>query len=352
MASFETLSYVCPDVFFGGKRVAMRSVSSGNIYYYEEDMLGSSRTMVQAGQTSVCYDADFYPFGGERDVTRTDPPGSPCRGPGGPFWTQNYKFEGKERDTETGNDDFGARYYTSRLGRWLSADWSGVPAPVPYANLTNPQTLNLYAMVSDNPETFADLDGHDGDCSIGPGGGISCKSNPTTTNAPATPGEGQNTNTGTGTGTSTSQQAQQTSQQNQGQQQATQTQQKQLSADDVSKAIQSAKEDKGPGAKTAVDFLNSLGTNWKVSGDTLSQALKDSKVNAHGADKKVDSISRTGNDVTVQLKGSVNYLFFKAKQTVSFRVGSVSGRPALVNIQGVEKLSGLKYKPYTQYGPN
>ncbi len=135
-------------VFFGGKRVAMRNVSSGTIYYYEEDMLGTSRTMVQAGQTSVCYDADFYPFGGERDIT------SSC--------AQNYKFEGKERDTETGNDDFGARYYTSRLGRWLSADWSSVPAPVPYANLTNPQTLNLYAMVSDNPETFADLDGHCG----------------------------------------------------------------------------------------------------------------------------------------------------------------------------------------------
>jgi len=32
---------------------------------------------------------------------------------------------------------------------------------VPYANLSNPQTLNLYAMVADNPETFADLDGHD-----------------------------------------------------------------------------------------------------------------------------------------------------------------------------------------------
>ena len=35
-----------------------------------------------------------------------------------------------------------------------------MPAPVPYANLTNPQTLNLYAMVSDNPESFADLNGH------------------------------------------------------------------------------------------------------------------------------------------------------------------------------------------------
>jgi len=33
---------------------------------------------------------------------------------------------------------------------------------VPYANLTNPQTLNLYAMVGDDPESFADLDGHAG----------------------------------------------------------------------------------------------------------------------------------------------------------------------------------------------
>jgi len=39
---------------------------------------------------------------------------------------------------------------------------------VPYANLTNPQTLDLYMMASDDPETFADLDGHcgqqDGGC--------------------------------------------------------------------------------------------------------------------------------------------------------------------------------------------
>ena len=120
--------------------------AGSNIYYYIEDSLGSSRSIVQDGATAPCYDADFYPFGGERVITNTCP--------------QNYKFEGKERDAETGNDDFGARYYSSRFGRWLSTDWSAVPAPVPYANLTNPQTLNLYAMVSDNPETFADLDGH------------------------------------------------------------------------------------------------------------------------------------------------------------------------------------------------
>jgi hypothetical protein len=61
------------------------------------------------------------------------------------------------------NDDFGAREYSWRFGRWLSSDWSAVPVAVPYANLTNPQTLNLYSMVGDDPESFADLDGHSGD---------------------------------------------------------------------------------------------------------------------------------------------------------------------------------------------
>jgi hypothetical protein len=33
---------------------------------------------------------------------------------------------GKERDTESGNDYFGARYYASSMGRWLSPDWSAI----------------------------------------------------------------------------------------------------------------------------------------------------------------------------------------------------------------------------------
>ncbi|HXP68610.1 MAG TPA: RHS repeat-associated core domain-containing protein [Candidatus Dormibacteraeota bacterium] len=134
-------------IFFGGKRVAHRTVSGNSISYYAEDFLGTTRVMTNSTGI-VGYDADFYPFGGERNpYTNTI--------------SQHYKFEGKERDIETNNDDFGARYYSSAFGRWLSPDWSAVPAPVPYANLSNPQTLNLYAMVSDNPETFADLDGHD-----------------------------------------------------------------------------------------------------------------------------------------------------------------------------------------------
>ncbi|MGC2891326.1 MAG: RHS repeat-associated core domain-containing protein, partial [Candidatus Acidiferrum sp.] len=161
-------------IFFAGKRVAILP-AGGNAQYYIEDLLGSSRAMTQNNGTPCGVypeplgDADFDPYGGERPRKGASP--DLCRDEHAYTNTcpQNYKFEGvdhfavaleKERDTETGNDDFGARYYTSRFGRWLSADWSSTPVAVPYANLTNPQTLNLYAMVSDDPESFADLDGH------------------------------------------------------------------------------------------------------------------------------------------------------------------------------------------------
>ena len=54
-----------------------------------------------------------------------------------------YRCTGKERDTESGNDYFGARYYASSMGRFLSPDWSAKAEPVPYAKLDNPQSLNL-----------------------------------------------------------------------------------------------------------------------------------------------------------------------------------------------------------------
>jgi RHS repeat-associated protein len=67
---------------------------------------------------------------------------------------------GKERDTESGNDYFGARYYASTMGRFLSPDWSAKEEPVPYAKLDNPQTLNLYNYMRNNPLAGVDADGH------------------------------------------------------------------------------------------------------------------------------------------------------------------------------------------------
>lgn len=83
-----------------------------------------------------------------------------------------YRFTGKERDAESGLDYFGARYYASAAGRFMTSDWSATPSAVPYADLADPQTLNLYSYVHDNPFSRADPDGHCGliggePCSLG-----------------------------------------------------------------------------------------------------------------------------------------------------------------------------------------
>jgi RHS repeat-associated protein len=80
---------------------------------------------------------------------------------------------GKERDQETGLDFFLARYYSGAQGRFLSPDefkggivdpFTGKdiipPGPLPYADITNPQSLNKYAYVYNNPLRYTDPDGH------------------------------------------------------------------------------------------------------------------------------------------------------------------------------------------------
>jgi RHS repeat-associated protein len=127
-------------IFFAGKRVARRD-SSSNVFYYFADHLGTSRDIVQAGQSSPCYDADFYPFGGERVITNTCP--------------QNYKFTSKERDAESNLDNFGARYNSSNLGRFMSPD----PSPNGVA-MGDPQSWNLYSYARNRPTRFVDVGGN------------------------------------------------------------------------------------------------------------------------------------------------------------------------------------------------
>ena len=176
------------DYIFLGSQLLARRDGSANVFAYFPDHLGSSRKVEEiasgASSASLSYDGDFYPYGREQAFVGTSNP--------------IHKFTGKERDTETGNDYFGARYFSSTIGRFMSADWSSVPVAVPYANLTNPQTLNLYAIVHDNPETFGDLDGHcDADHVQ------DCKDNATTANG-ALPAAGETSPTH-GDGTSSDQ---------------------------------------------------------------------------------------------------------------------------------------------------
>jgi RHS repeat-associated protein len=87
---------------------------------------------------TVCYDADFYPFGGERPyLSNCDP---------------DFKFTGKERDSESGLDNFGARYDSSQYGRFMTADPLG-------GSLIDPQTLNKYSYVRNNPINLTDPTG-------------------------------------------------------------------------------------------------------------------------------------------------------------------------------------------------
>jgi RHS repeat-associated protein len=57
------------------------------------------------------------------------------------------RYTGKERDPESNNDYFGARYFASSMGRFMSPD----PAGVGYASPYNPQSLNLYSYALNNP---------------------------------------------------------------------------------------------------------------------------------------------------------------------------------------------------------
>ena len=62
------------------------------------------------------------------------------------------KFTGKERDAESGLDYFGARHFSSAMGRFLSPD--------PLAgHLINPQSLNRYTYVLNNPLVNTDPTG-------------------------------------------------------------------------------------------------------------------------------------------------------------------------------------------------
>jgi hypothetical protein len=46
------------------------------------------------------------------------------------------------------------------MGRFMSPDWSTSPDPIPYADITNQQTLNLYSYAGNNPLSNIDADGH------------------------------------------------------------------------------------------------------------------------------------------------------------------------------------------------
>ena len=149
-------------IYFGGGRIAKRDPSKA-VHFYYSDHLGSTSLITDANGTMAPHpqsESDYYPYGGEIVITADST-------------SNHYKYTGKERDSESGLDNFGARYDSSALGRFMTPDWDAKATAVPYAKFGDPQTLNLYAFVENAPINKVDGDGHcplDG-ASDGPSGG-------------------------------------------------------------------------------------------------------------------------------------------------------------------------------------
>ncbi|MBI5414373.1 hypothetical protein HZA38_02555 [Candidatus Peregrinibacteria bacterium] len=67
-------------------------------------------------------------------------------------YENDYKFTGQELDPETNLYYYGARYYNPKLGQFASPDpWEG--------DLRDPQSLNKYSYVRNNPMKYVDPNG-------------------------------------------------------------------------------------------------------------------------------------------------------------------------------------------------
>jgi RHS repeat-associated protein len=123
------------------------------LHYELADPLGTKRVQANiSGQIEMSWIS--LPFGDAlTPILPTNPPSTADD-------ATEHHFTQKERDAESGNDYFLARYYSSAFGRFTTPDWSAKVVPVPYAKMDDPQSLNLYVYVRNNPLIHIDRDGH------------------------------------------------------------------------------------------------------------------------------------------------------------------------------------------------
>ena len=142
---------------------------NGTLYYMLKDHLGSA-SVVTDSSGNIVGEQRYYPFGETRLATGT-------------LYTDKL-FTGQRNIAGLGIYHYGARFYSPKLGRFLSAD-TIVPG---YAN---PQAFNRYSYVFGNPLRFTDPSGHR---PCGDGEAIECdgkKNTPQTTKPIGCGGKGQ-----------------------------------------------------------------------------------------------------------------------------------------------------------------
>ena len=168
-AAVATSGEVTPahsNVWEDGTLLATYDLVNGGVHFVLADPLGTKRVQM-SGMGVAELDCLSLPFGNNLGNTYTTDCQPPPGASGAPDATEHH-FAGKERDTESGNDYFGARYYASSMGRMMSPD------PLPWiewqhgneddqkrfdAYIANPQNFNMYAYVLNNPLNKTDPTG-------------------------------------------------------------------------------------------------------------------------------------------------------------------------------------------------
>jgi RHS repeat-associated protein len=110
------------------------------VYFNHGNWLGTE-TAHSDSTAALCETESNLPFGESVTTTGTCTP------------TVDF-YTGKLRDSESGDDYFGARYYTSTDGRWVSPDPSNLGV-----DIYMPQTWNRYNYAVNNPLAVADRNG-------------------------------------------------------------------------------------------------------------------------------------------------------------------------------------------------
>ncbi|MCG3115376.1 MAG: hypothetical protein LLH30_06805 [Candidatus Manganitrophus sp. SA1] len=126
-------------IFVGTTRVAMKS-SDGSVNFYHSNHLDSTHLMTNVAGAKV-EEIRYAPFGGGFSLSDS---GS---------INVNHKYTSQEFDSEAGLYYYKARYYDPALGRFISADSI-------VQSIKNPQFLNRYSYVINNPIRYFDPSGN------------------------------------------------------------------------------------------------------------------------------------------------------------------------------------------------
>lgn len=146
------------EIYADGRHVG--TYTNQGLYFTFTDHLGTERIRRNA-DGSALESCTNLPFGDGQVCSGTD--------------VSALHFTGKERDSESGLDNFGARYDASSMGRFMTPD------PLPWVDwqhgnkeerqhfadfISNPQNFNMYAYVDNNPTSKTDPTGMEG-CKAG-----------------------------------------------------------------------------------------------------------------------------------------------------------------------------------------